>query len=228
MTALDLKKDNCTYAHVVSAMEHPHKVIVSPFQDAIIIHCTVSDVYIVEYAGSNYDCLCAFLSKFPIVRLQTTNQEIYKRLIPCFKHHYTCQQVIFPTPEKAETANANLVLLKESDLVFVQETYGMPEYISQLYERKRLFGWYENDDLIGYVAFHIDETVGALFVKPAYRQQGYGAKIMESAFLKYNEGIRYSQILSENQSSIRLHQKLGCRFSQQEICWVYDKEYEFS
>lgn len=228
MTILDLEKDSCTYAHVISAMEHPHKVIITPFKDAIIIHCTVSDVHIVEYAGRDYDKLSTFLNKLPIVRLQTTNQEIYKRLIAKFKHHYTCQQVVFPASKNQEPADSNLVLLKKSDLSYVQQSYEMPEYISQLFDRNRLFGWYEHSELIGYVAFHIDETVGALFVKPEFRKNGYGAKIMKAAFLKYDDGIRYSQILSENQSSIQLHKKLGCDFGSKEVCWVYNNEYIYN
>lgn len=225
MIISELQKDKISYAHVFSAMEHPHKTVVSPFPEALIIHCTVSDVYIAEYEGSDFEKFCSFLRKLPVVRLQTTSQEIYKRLIPDFKNHYTCKQVVFTSD--ASPGEEKLLPLSRKDLSYAQQTYEMPEYISQLFERDRLFGWYEDEQLIGYVAFHIDETVGALFVKPEYRQQGYGSRIMEAAFRKYNDGIRYSQILSENQSSIQLHKKLGCEFGSKEICWLYNKEYEY-
>lgn len=234
MDILNSVKDKLTYAHVVSAMEHPHNVVVSPFPDAVIIHCIVSNVYVVEYDGIKVDDLCAFLKTLSVVRLQTTNRKIYEKLISDFKHNYSCVQVVFSPENITKETDINdivtdkLELLHPENLSYVQKTYEMPEYISQLYERNRLFGWYENNQLIGYVAFHIDETVGALFVKPEFRKQGYGAKIMKAAFCKYKDGIRYSQILSDNHSSIALHKKIGCQLEEKPVYWVYNEEYLYS
>lgn len=220
-----LKQNRTDYAHVVSALEHPKKFIISKFPDAVIIHSTISNVHVVEYEGQNLDKFCDFLKKLKIVRLQTTNETLYKKLIPHFKHHYVCTQAVYE--KKENYCPPQFGLLKKEDLAYVQETYGMEEYISQLFERNRLFGWYEDNGLTGYVAFHIDETVGALFVKPEFRKKGYGEKIMKAAFEKYNSGISFAQILKENEGSERLHQKLGCSFSSKPVYWVYDEEYNY-
>lgn len=232
---MDEKSSCLNCAHVISAKEHPHSIVESPFCDAMIIHCTQSNVFIVEYEGTNYDELCAYLKTLPIIRLQTTNQEIYKRLIPDFKEHYSCYQVVYPVSALSEgtvlvdnPSDENLCLLKKEDLPYVQKSYEMPDYMQQLYDRNRVYGWYEADELVGYVAFHIDETVGALFVKPEYRKKGYGSKIMAAAFRKYNDGIRYSQIICDNKASVEMHKKIGCDFEDKLIYWVYDEEYTYS
>lgn len=221
-----LKNNKTDYVHVISALEHPKKLIISKFSDAVIIHCTTSNVHIVEYEGSDLDNFCNFLKKLKIVRLQTTNENIYKKLLPFFKHHYFCCQAIYE--KKGNYFPEEFKLLQKNDLPYVQETYGMSEYILQLFERNRLFGWYEENLLKGYVAFHIDETVGALFVKPEFRKKGLGSKIMKAAFEKYDSGTTYAQILSENEASVKLHKKINCTISSKPVYWLYNEEYNYS
>lgn len=220
-----IRNEKIDYAHVISALEHPRRIVISKFTDAVIIHCTVSNVFVVEYEGSQLNSLCSFLRKLNIVRLQTTNEALYKKLIPDFKHHYICQQAVYENKE--QYFPSQFQLLRKEDLPYVQTTYGISEYILQLYERNRLFGWYEDNQMKGYVAFHIDETVGALFVKPEFRNEGLGSKIMKAGFEKYEDGISFAQILSENESSIKLHKKINCSFSSKPVYWVYNEEYHY-
>lgn len=226
MLLQDLRKKSVEYVHVISALEHSHKKIVSPFKDAVIIHCTESNVYVVEYEGIDYEKFCNFLRKINIVRLQTTNKILYERLIPSFKNHYVCQQMILK--EKESFFPKEFKLLNFQDLAYVQKSYGMSEYIGQLYERNRLFGWYEDNRLLGYVAFHIDKTIGALFVKPEYRNKGIGSELMRAASsrfaLSFPDKTIFVQILSENIKSINLHKKIGFDLSSQ-VYWVYNEEY---
>lgn len=212
------------YAHVTSALQHEHEILIND-PTSLLIHCTVSNVYIAEYQG---DFLLDFYNKiktYPVVRLQTTNRELYNLLIPDFLYHYDCIQAVFD--KKVQFCPENFQLLKATDLKYAAESYGMEKYITQLYERNRLFGYYEKDKLIGYAAFHIDESVGALFVKPEFRKMGYGKKILEAAFNEYSNGIKYTQILKENTASVRLHEALGCSISSKKVCWVYNREYEW-
>lgn len=233
----ELTQDKINYAHVCSALEHPYKIVDCPSNEGVIIHCTVSNVHIAEYKGTDYSSFCKILKSLPVTRLQTTNKKLQQLLLSDFKHHYDCVQAIFP--ENADLSSHSAVaekslspsplcLLHKEDLPYVQKTYEMDEYISQLYEHNRLFGWYENNTLIGYVAFHIDETVGALFVKPEFRKQGYGIKIMTQAFLNYKPGIRFAQIVDHNLSSIAMHKKMGCIIADKKISWLYNQEYNYN
>lgn len=212
--------------HVLSALKHPHKLILEN-EDALLIHCTISNVYVAECTEGEENELAQYILKLSVIRLQTTNQKLYTLLLPYFKHHYECEQAVFNFfPQNFQ--DSKLEVLHPSDLNFTAESYEMPEYINQLYNRKRLFGYYDDEKLIGYVAFHIDETIGALFVKPEFRRKGYGEKIMSAAANIYHtenpESVCFAQILTENVTSIKLHEKMNCIFGPK-VYWVYNEEY---
>lgn len=216
--------------HVTSALQHPHKVSFES-EEMLLIHCTVSNVFVAECINGVEEEFAKIIKNLSVVRLQTSNQKLQQILIPDFKENYKCEQAVFTKSvesEELEKLELKLEKVHQSDLEFVSESYGMSEYILQLNERNRLFGYYENQTLIGYVAFHIDETVGALFVKPEFRHKGYGEKIMHGAFCLYAKKFPgktvYSQIFSENIGSIKLHQKIGCKFATP-VYWVYNAEY---
>lgn len=211
---------------VSSAIQHPHKIIFQS-DEMLLIHCTVSNVFVAECKETFEKELAQKIKNQTIIRLQTTNQKLFELLKEDFKHNYQCQQAVYKGPFFNDFS---IELLHQKDLDFVAASYEMPEYINQLYQRNRLFAYYEENILKGYVAFHIDETVGALYVKPEYRSQGLGAKIMKEAFCLYNkqfpEKTVYSQIVSDNEKSIKLHEKLGCIFSEP-VYWLYNQEYTY-
>ena len=123
--------------------------------------------------------------KQPVIRLQTFNKKLQSLLVPHFKYNYACEQAIYSA--NSNYCDSNLKPLEVKNLEYNAQTYEMAEYMTQLYERNRLFGYYENEKFIGYVAFHIDETVGALFVKPEFRRFGYGEKVMTATFNLYSK-----------------------------------------
>ena len=202
--------------------------IVVDSDEMLLIHCLVSNVYVAECIPGLEEVFSEFIKQLPVVRLETSNKKLQEFLISNFKVNYQCEQAVFP-----EEGNSCLKLeaIRKEDLDFVAESYGLKDYIYQLFQRQRLFGYYENQILIGYVAFHIDETLGALYVKPEFRHKGYGKKIMEAAFMLYKKTfpgkLIYAQILSDNEYSIKLHEKLGCTFSVP-VYWVYDEEFCYS
>ena len=121
--------------HVMSALKHPHKVIFEN-EDALLIHCTVSNVYVAECADGEENDLAQYILKLSVIRLQTTNQKLYALLLPHFKHHYECEQAVFNSfPQSFQ--DSKLEVLHHSDLNFAAKSYEMPEYINQLYNHKR-------------------------------------------------------------------------------------------
>lgn len=209
------------FPHIISALQHSHEIILNT-ETSLFIFCPVSKVYIAEYSGNDLENFINEIECRNIIRLQTTNKNLFEKLKSRFAVSYECVQAIYPDKNYPEE-NMNSVL--EEDLPFAAETYGLESYIFQLHNKKRLFALYEENTIAGYVAYHIDESVGALYVKPEFRKKGYGAKLMEAAFKNYKDGIRYSQIVSDNTASIKLHKKIGCKISERPLYWVYDEDY---
>lgn len=221
-----LQNNSANYAHVFSAMEQSHEILINQ-KHSFLIHCVQSNSFIAESDEENkkVDSFCRMFKKFDILRIQTTNENVFNIIKPNFLYNYDCFQAIFPP--KSLQKDENLQLLKEKDLDYVCKSYGLEKYITQLYERNRLFGYYENTDFIGYASFHIDESLGALFVKPEFRGKGYGKKIMKALAFCCKNPTKYSQILTTNTESINLHKRIGCEISTKKVFWAYNKEFEY-
>lgn len=222
-----LQDNSANYAHVFSAIEQSHEILINQKHN-FLIHCIQSNSFIAESDekdNKKLDNFCKMFKNFNILRIQTTNKSIFNIIKPNFLYNYDCIQAIFPLESLQK--DENLQSLKEEDLNYVCKTYGLEKYITQLYERNRLFGYYKNDDFIGYACFHIDESLGSLFVKPEYRGNGYGKKIMKALVFSYKNPTKYSQILTTNIGSINLHKRIGCEISTKKIFWAYNKEFEY-
>lgn len=222
-----LQDNSANYAHIFSAMEQSHEILINQ-EHSFLIHCIQSNSFIAESDekdNKKLDSFCKMFKKFNILRIQTTNERIFNIVKPNFLYNYDCAQAIFPLESLQK--NENLQLLKEKDLNYVCKTYGLEKYITQLYKHNRLFGYYENANFIGYACFHIDETLGSLFVKPEYRGNGYGKEIMKALAFSYKNPTKYSQILTTNIESINLHKRIGCKISTKKIFWAYNKEFEY-
>lgn len=222
-----LQDNSANYAHIFSAIEQSHEILINQ-EHCFLIHCIQSNSFIAESDekdNKKLDSFCKMFKKFNILRIQTTNERIFNIVKPNFLYNYDCAQAIFPLESLQK--NENLQLLKEKDLNYVCKTYGLEKYITQLYKHNRLFGYYENANFIGYACFHIDETLGSLFVKPEYRGNGYGKEIMKALAFSYKNPTKYSQILTTNIESINLHKRIGCKISTKKIFWAYNKEFEY-
>ncbi len=120
-------------------------------------------------------------------------------------------------------SDSKLVLLKDEDLEYVKETYGKPEYCEEIQQKKKLWAYYENDTLIGYVKEHLDGTTGGLFTKPEFRKKGYGYLLLKEGFSKVKKFVRHSQVSFDNIPSIKLHEKLNCIKADITIYWNWNK-----
>lgn len=222
---LDFFLSNPTdFPHIVSATQHIHKIIINT-ETTLLIHCPFSNVFIAETKDSDFSGFIRILKTFNIVRLQTTNETLFNFLKSDFAVSYECVQATYP---ESDFTDSRLELISENDIPFASSTYGIENYIYQLYQRKRLFALYEKGKIAAYVAYHIDESVGALYVDPQFRKKGLGARLMKEAFKNYKEGIRYSQIVSDNIPSIKLHEKIGCKISSVPLFWVYDEDFIYT
>lgn len=218
-----LKNDTADYQHLISLLRTPYQVIVNT-EDSLLLHFTQQDTYVAESIAEDITPLLQVIDDCHTNRLETTNEAIYdylrkKRLI-----YYKCYQY---GPFPAGAADPHLRLLDKSDLDYVVDTYGESTYIHQLHARNRLFGYYVNGQLIGYAAYHIDNSFGALYVSPAYRRQGYARKIISAVTGLVNDAYLYSHVLIDNTASVRLHESLHMPVSGKLIHWIYDDGFSY-
>ena len=82
--------------------------------------------------------------------------------------------------------------------------------MDKLQKMQRIWGYYENGVLIGYVMQHLNGSTGGLFIRPEYRNKGYGTMLLKEGYCKSGNWARFSQVAFDNVESIRVHEKLKC------------------
>lgn len=214
------------YAHINAILSGSCETVLNT-KDTLILYSNISHVYAVETTNICEPLLQKLYQLSPRL-LETTNEALFQ-LLSCqngipFEHKYKCLQFTFP--DMAEK-DAHLELLHPSDLSYVIETYESETYIRQLFSRNRLMGYYVNSVLIGYIAHHIDGSIGALYVKPEYRHKGYASAIVKAALSVFADSPLFSQVIEDNTASIQLHDALHAAKSDIKICWLYNDGFSF-
>ena len=216
-----ISKDEINYAHIVSNLRSPHKIILSE-KDYFIFYVPETDYYYVECdeKSGKEDKVINKMKELGFNFLSTTNEKISKALVSKYSEPYI--QYIYKG-EIIKDSDSKLVLLKDEDLNYVKETYGKPEYVEEIQKKKKIWAIYENNELVGYVMEHLDGTTGGLYTKPEFRRKGYGYILLLEGFSKVKKFVRHSQVSFDNIASIKLHEKLNCIKADITIYWNWNK-----
>ena len=216
-----ISKDEINYAHIISNLRSPHNIIIST-KDYFIFYVPETDYYYVECdekAGKEEEVINK-MKELGFNYLSNKKKKISESLPSKYSEPYI--QYVY-TGKEIKDSESKLVLLKDEDLEYVKETYGKPEYVEEIQQKKKIWALYENNNLIGYVMEHLDGTTGGLFTKPEYRRKRYGYILLLEGFSKVKKFVRHSQVALDNAASIKLHQKLNCVKADITIYWNWNK-----
>ena len=216
-----ISKDEINYAHIVSNLRSPHNIILST-KDYFIFYVQETDYYYVECddKSGKEDEVINKMKELGFNYLSTTNEKISQSLPSKYSEPYI--QYVY-TSDTIKESESKLVLLKNDNLDYVKETYGKPEYVDEVQQKKKIWALYENNNLVGYVMEHLDGTTGGLYVKPEFRKKGYGYILLKEGFSKVTKFVRHSQVALDNIASIKLHEKLNCVKADITIYWNWNK-----
>ena len=209
--------DDINYANIISILHLPHKKILNT-KDYFLLLFQEGDIYYTacdENSGKEEE-LCNKIKELDYKVLSTPSEKVAKGLGSKKSTGYL--QFVY-RGEEIKESESKLRVLKDEDLDYVQDTYHRSDYIVKLHKNKRIWGYYENDILIGYVMEHSNGSTGGLFVKPEFRNKGYGTRILKEGYCKAKKYARFSQVAFDNISSIRAHEKLNCIKCDVTIYW---------
>jgi predicted GNAT family N-acyltransferase len=217
-------KDTITYANIIQYLRMPHKILLST-EKAFILLLTKHSFYITDCVDSECDNIINELKKYKIKIITTLNQKLFELLKKIFKNADICSQAVY-CGEKLE--NNKLMQLKKEDLEYVKKTYRGENHekeIEEIFKENNLLGYYENNELIGYVGRHLHYSIGLLYVKEKFRKKGYGSTILKTAFLFWENQVPFTHIIIGNTVSENLHKKIHCKFGKKKVYWLYNDDF---
>ena len=105
--------------------------------------------------------------------------------------------------------------LEQKQIIF--EHYDMlpEEVIEERLEKKKIYGGFLEEELVGFIGLHQEESMGMLEVFPEYRRRGYGEELELFMIKKQlsDGAIPYCQIDEHNKKSMHLQEKIGMKLS---------------
>ena len=229
-----LLENSKDYPHFASLTRDEYEVMIHS-DNALLVHCLLSDIYLAE--GLTYDeNLIKTIRNIHPTLLETCSEWIFKELSNEYHEHYSCIQfrlknAVFTNsvPDNSEISQLIIKPLNKQDLNYVFDSYPEQsrEYMNRLQKENRLLGGYINNKPVGYVCYHIDGTLGALYVSPEWRRKGFGEAFIQYAKDYWKDDCLYTQVLENNTACVTLHKQIRAEQAEIPVYWLYDSAFHF-
>lgn len=144
-----------------------------------------------------------------------------------FAHTFNVNQASYQKNVLFEGNFENVAQLtkKDADVIFKNyKSVDDLEYITQLLNKKLLWGVYENNVLAGFMGVHPEGSMGLLEVLPQFKRKGYGYQLetfLINYFLKKGQ-MPFCQVVEGNEASLKLQQKIGMEISPETTTWFFN------
>ncbi|MBQ8464411.1 MAG: hypothetical protein IJ545_00175 [Alphaproteobacteria bacterium] len=205
--------------HIKATLLSKYKIIHED-DDTLIVFNKPAGIHIAE---GETKTIIDKIKNLKVERLETSNKDVFDYFYNTqkFKYHQVCLQCY----HKQEKGEAKLDLPSLAEIRWIAKTYGTSvQNIAKLRENHKIFVYHENNKAVSYIGIHIDGSVGFLYTRPKYRDQGYSAKIQNELF-KITKGPIFAQILEDNQISIDRHRVNHWKFNRYKIYWLFNKPF---
>lgn len=168
-----------------------------------------------RYAGS--DCRLLMVSDHAL-GLAAFERYGFSEKLECWQFAYYGEKPVIDTGLSFRAAD-------EQDLPMLTRHYQLisPEELAEVVRRKSILLGYDRGRLVGFIGEHLEGSMGLLYVLPEYRRRGFGVALQASFMARtMDEGfIPFGQVEKDNQSSLRLQEKLGMTRSDDLIVWMW-------
>lgn len=135
-----------------------------------------------------------------------------------------CFQAVYTRREPVRVRKtAQVRPLEESHAGTVAEHYKLTdrEYIEKRIRAGVMWGAFVEEELAGFIGLHEEGSIGMLEVLPKYRRQGIAMTLEAAVINRLLEWgcIPFGQVVTDNEASKRLQEKLGHCFSREKVYW---------
>ena len=139
-----------------------------------------------------------------------------REVTECYQYYY---------PRQSIEHDLELTPILQSDLEFFLAHYDRldPEEAVIAINEERIFGLRDNEKLFAFIGLHEDFTMGMLYILPEYRRRGWGERLERAliARLLTMGELPYGQVFTNNETSMRLQEKLGFVRCSDKVFWMW-------
>lgn len=141
----------------------------------------------------------------------------YKGLFPCRQFLYTER-----TPLSVRHKDIRRLGMESLDYICGRYDMGSTDYVRDRIRAGVMYGAFADGRLAGFIGMHTEGSLGMLYVEEDCRRQGLAASLVAYAANRTLERgwTPYSQVVSENEASVRLQEKLGFYQAKNQFWWV--------
>ena len=141
----------------------------------------------------------------------------YRELFPCRQFLYTER-----TPLSVRHKDIRRLGMESLDYICGRYDMGSTDYVRDRIRAGVMYGAFADGRLAGFIGMHTEGSLGMLYVEEDCRRQGLAASLVAYAANRTLERgwTPYSQVVSENEASVRLQEKLGFYQAKNQFWWV--------
>ncbi len=232
MRALSLlQRDKLLYADMILAVEQKLASIEYAGEEGVVLYYAHMTTYSVAVFKDNHsfifdnfdekfnkekDCFVTHdLKSFEIIK----EKYVVSRATECYTAVYDRQE--FPML----AGNCDVKVLEEKyteDTIKNYTLYDATEEITENIEKGKMLGAFVDGKLAGFIGFHGEGSIGMLHVFPEYRRLKIGSDLLISQLkLQREKGEKsYTQVVTSNVASYKMHESLGFTFSTPTVVWI--------
>lgn len=222
------KRDNI---HIIELLKRGNGNIIYAKDNNYLIYDNGSGAYLItiQHPENQLGVLKEMFALIPKdAKLFVTSQEfINTPLMECFpsiSRNHPCYQASYTKRESLPVQYKDIRLLDEKQLDYVLANYATesPNYVKERLANRALYGAFLEEKIVGFIGVHNDGGIGLLFVDENYRNRHIGTSL-EAFLINKQKDVGwtpYGAIYNDNQTSLKLQEKLGMNISNTCIWWL--------
>lgn len=225
-----LNQNSLLNIDILENIGRKHTEILFSTSDGVLLYNSNINLYMIS--AETEKAFNEMLPKINKPNLIAAHQQFYMpklhQVFP-FPEIRTCIQAAYFSKNTLSInldSDAEIKCLNESHLDILTEKYTHAadgtDYLLNRLQNGKMFGYFKNGKIAGFIGTHGEHSIGLLEVFPEYRRMGIASALL--SFMvnrRLNEGhIPFSQIEVGNKASEKLHQKLNFSISEEPMYWL--------
>lgn len=226
-----LNRDRMHHIDMLETIERNNAELIYVEHDGVLLLNVSGGTYMISVQDEKtLEKMCGMIISPELITMHQAQFVPYLHAKYGYKHTMECLQCAYLSSEKLDVKLAEGIELRKLTMeehTFVVKNYDHPADESYIAERIEvgMIGAFCGSECAGFIGSHSEGTMGILQVMPDYRRRGI-AYSLEAAMINQMLAlgfIPHAQIVTTNNASVLLQQKLGMSFSDKTLTWLYNE-----